>query len=66
MADAQLDQVVLKLCPYCGEYVQGRTMMMHGRRGGMNALRAAMTRHILDDHGEVRWLRRTMAPQEEM
>ena len=41
------DKAQLKLCPFCGKYVQGRAETSPKAR---IALRNAMVRHVLDEH----------------
>ena len=43
------DKVLLKRCPFCEGYVQGRAETLHKTR---IALRNAMVRHVLDVHPE--------------
>ena len=43
------DKALLKLCPFCGQYVHGRAESLHKAR---IALRNAMVRHVLDAHPE--------------
>jgi hypothetical protein len=43
------EQALLKRCPFCERYVQGRAETHHKAR---IALRNAMVRHVLDGHPE--------------
>jgi|GEM_PF-2794076 len=45
--DIEMEHALLKRCPFCGEYVQGRAETFHGAR---IALRNAMVRHVEDGH----------------
>jgi len=41
------EQALLKRCPFCGVYVQGRGESFHEAR---TSLRSAMVRHVEDGH----------------
>jgi len=45
--DIELEHALLKRCPFCGGYGQGRAETFHGAR---IALRNAMVRHVEDRH----------------
>jgi len=45
----EIERALLKRCPLCGDYVQGRAETFHGTRV---ALRAAMVRHVEDEHSD--------------
>lgn len=43
----ETDRAMLKRCPFCGGFVQGRGVTLHETR---IALRNAMVRHVEDRH----------------
>ncbi len=43
----EIERALLKRCPECGIYVQGRAETLHETRA---VLRDAMVRHMDDDH----------------
>ncbi len=45
----EIERALLKRCPFCGGYVQGRAATFHGAR---IALRNAMVRHVADGHAD--------------
>jgi len=47
--DVEMERALLKLCPFCGGYVQGRAETFYGAR---IALRNAMVRHVEDGHSD--------------
>jgi len=47
--DAEMERALLKRCPFCDGYVQGRAETFHGAR---IALRNAMVRHVEDGHSD--------------
>ena len=44
---AEIERALLRRCPFCGGYVQGRAETFHGAR---IALRNAMEQHAEDGH----------------
>ncbi len=45
----EIERALLKRCPLCGGYVQGRAKTFHGAR---IALRSAMVQHVEDGHAD--------------